>query len=69
MANHSDLDVVADFEMQVGGIHSKVVADRSNLLAAFDQFPILDHDLVEVAVERVAVFDLAVFGVAVGVAG
>ncbi len=54
---HADRDVVADFEMQVCGIHSEVGADCADFLAAFDGLAVLHEDFVQVAVEGVDVFD------------
>ncbi len=62
---HSDVDIEPNFKMQVGGVHSEVVANGADLLAFFDQLAVLDHDLVEVAIERVAEFDLPRCGVSV----
>ncbi len=64
---HADVDIEPNFKMQVGGVHAEVVADSANLLAFFDQLAVLHHDLVQMAIERVAELDLPRCGVSVSV--
>lgn len=68
-ALHADGNVVPHFKMEVGGIHSEIGANCADLLPPLDDLAGLDHDLVEVAVEGVDVFDLAGGGIAVGMTG
>ena len=65
---HADVDVVADFKMQMRRIHSAIAADRADLLATLHLLAHLDHDLIQMSVEGVAKFHLATRRIAVGMA-
>ena len=66
-AVHADLQVFADFEVEVDGVHAVVAAHGADELAFFDELSNLDFALMEMGVEAVDHVDFA-GDVAVGVA-
>ena len=52
--------ILVHLEVKVGGIHSVIVPDRADLLPSRHMLPFLDHDPVEMSVERVGEVDLPV---------
>ena len=66
-AVHADLQVFADFEVEVNGVHAVVAAHGADELAFFDELANLDFALMEMGVEAVDHVDFA-GDVAVGVA-
>lgn len=49
-ATHADMDVVAHLEVEVGGIHTAVCADRTHLLSAFHALAGFYHHFVKVSI-------------------
>jgi hypothetical protein len=60
-AAHPDLDVLADFQMQVGIVEAVGIADRGDLLAARHGLAAMDQHFLHMAIERIDIFYRAAF--------
>jgi hypothetical protein len=56
-SSHADLEIFSEFEVEVGGIHPVIIADRPHFLTATDVFTFVDENGVEMTVEGVDVSD------------
>ncbi len=56
-SSHADLEIFSKFEVEVGGIHPVIIADRPYFLTATDVLTFVDENGVEMTVEGVDVSD------------
>lgn len=66
-AVHTDGQIFAELEMQMGGIHAAIGADPAHLIAAFDLLPFSHADKIEMRIEGIDVFHFTARRTAVGV--
>lgn len=64
-SSHADLEIFSEFEVEVGGIHPVIIADRPYFLTATDSLTFLDENGVEMTVEGVDISDPFAFEVGV----